>query len=188
MYQTDTWEQAFNKAQKVAIRKLKLAVDNLEHSRDLGTIKDECERRLEAQCYNHTGVLEAKVAEKDRVNAKQKKTFQGQFDDECETNVGLKEFIDDLGYGPKTFRRLPMNPRYDPAADDAIRTEGVEVDVAGVCAIVGDGAETLVVDRLAVATVTEGVVGADGSNPSTEGAKVIGEEETGGGDGVATPI
>ncbi|KAF6146559.1 hypothetical protein GIB67_008845, partial [Kingdonia uniflora] len=123
MYQTDAWAQTFNKAQKVAIRQLK-----------------------------------------------------------------LKEFIDNLGYDPDAFQRLPMNLWYDTITDDAVRAEGAEVDVAGVGARVGDGAETPVVDRVADATVTEGVVGADGSNPSTEGTAVIGDEETGGGNGMATPI
>ncbi|KAF6133888.1 hypothetical protein GIB67_040652 [Kingdonia uniflora] len=165
MYQTDAWAHAFNKAQKVAIRKLKQEDDNLElareteaslaleigiSKRDQGTIRDECERRLEAQW--------------------------------------LKEFHNDLGYDPETLQRLPMNLRYDPVADDVIWTEGAEVDVAGVGARLGDGAETPVIDIDAAVTVTEGVVGAAGSNPSTKGAGVDGEEETVGGDGEATPI
>ncbi|KAF6158900.1 hypothetical protein GIB67_012317 [Kingdonia uniflora] len=177
MYQTYAWVQAFNKVQKVAIRQLKQ-----------GTMRYECERRLEAQRYTHTRVLEAKVAEMDKVIAKQKEAFQGQLDKECKTNVRLMEFIEDLGYDPKTFQHMPMNPRYDHVADDAVRTEGAEVDVSGVGASVADGAETPVVDKVTAATLTEGVVGVDGSNPSTEGAGVIGEEETGGRDGVATPI
>ncbi|KAF6143457.1 hypothetical protein GIB67_029626 [Kingdonia uniflora] len=114
-------------------------------------------------------VLEEKVVEKDRVIVKQKETLQGQFHKECEANVKLKEFIEDLGYDPETFQRLPMNPRCDPVAENVVRTEGAEVDIAGMGARVGEGVETPVVDRVVVVIVTEGVVGADGSNPSTEG-------------------
>ncbi|KAF6158089.1 hypothetical protein GIB67_014883 [Kingdonia uniflora] len=180
MYQIDSWVQALNKAQKVVIRQLKQAADKLALARgtdasllseigilkqDLGTIRDECERRLEAQRYTHTQVLEVKVAEKDWVIVKQKETFQGQFDKECVTNVRLKEFIEDLGYDPETFQCLPMNLRYGPVADDVVRTEWAEVNVVGVGTGVEDGAETLMVHKVAATTIPEGVMGADGSNP-----------------------
>ncbi|KAF6177139.1 hypothetical protein GIB67_025476 [Kingdonia uniflora] len=105
-----------------------------------------------------------------------RETFQGKFDDECETNVRLKEFIKDLGYDPETLKCLLR--ANDPVADNAI--------VASMGVRVGDGAETPLVDIVAADTAIERVVGVVGSNPSTEGTGGIGAEELKGGDDVAT--
>ncbi|KAF6158481.1 hypothetical protein GIB67_022078 [Kingdonia uniflora] len=55
------------------------------------TIRFEYERRLEAQRYNHTQVLESKLAEKDKAMKEQRETFQWQFDDEFNTTAPALE-------------------------------------------------------------------------------------------------
>ncbi|KAF6134911.1 hypothetical protein GIB67_002312 [Kingdonia uniflora] len=161
--QSDACAQAFIKAQKVITRHLKEAVDNLELARG-----------IEASL-----VLQAKLAEKDKAMKELRETFQGKFDEECEITVRLKSFIDALGYDPETLQRFSLTN--DHIVEDAVRTEWLKVDV--VCAAIGGGVEEAV-----VRTVTDEVVDAAVSNPSTEGTRGVGVEESVGGDGVATPI
>ncbi|KAF6167801.1 hypothetical protein GIB67_027579, partial [Kingdonia uniflora] len=151
------------------------AVDNLELARgteasqvseikilkrEQGTIREECERRLDAQRYNHTQILQAKLAEKDKVMKEQRETIQGQFDEECETTIRLKTFIEALGR----------------CSDRGVRSRCSSV-------VLGGG-----VEEAAAGTVTDKVADATVSNPSTEGTGGVGTEEPVGGDGVATPI
>ncbi|KAF6134189.1 hypothetical protein GIB67_013586 [Kingdonia uniflora] len=138
-----------------------------------GTNPDEADRRMNKTMH------QAKLDEKDKIIKEQRETFQGQFDEECKTTVKLKTFIEASGYDPKTLKCFSITN--DPIVEDAVLTEGLEVDVAGVAVEGG-------VEEAAARTVTDEVADAVVSNPSTEGTGGVGVEESAGGDGVATLI
>ncbi|KAF6134674.1 hypothetical protein GIB67_002075 [Kingdonia uniflora] len=74
-------------------------------------------------------VLEAKLVEKEKQLKDNKVHFQAQYVEEFDTTMTLKNFIDGLGYNPKTFEHFPSTEA--PTVEDVAMVMGMGVDPVG---------------------------------------------------------
>ncbi|KAF6166772.1 hypothetical protein GIB67_005648 [Kingdonia uniflora] len=135
-------------------------------------------------------MLEVKLAKKEEELEEQRASFQAQYVGEYATTTTLKNFIDDLGYNPKTFEYFPLTTESAPVENMA-QAMGIEVDLAG--GGVGDNTMAFVAKGGGVGTST--IVGDDvfsggadaiGLNPAVEGTGGVTVEKPVGGVSVAT--